>query len=340
MDFDKSLLYHFVRDSLRSYSEDFQIADRNNPTIFKLNNQRYSIHVSYIHDSGNKRVNNNEVRIQIGRALIECQRTRNTEGVHVAFLGFFEGGKSFVAWDPRHIFSLQTQTGVSVYARQTQQVIVESNQTAAVYTFKAVRLQEKSIAIALPANVLGFYCENIKSFHKLPTENDVSKLIKDHLETFADGGLGTDGELYHEAGGQRERFTYKRKAFPRDPRFTKLVLDAYQHTCCVCNRQLGIIQAAHIIPHSEPDSPNNVQNGLAMCIEHHQLYDDALLLPGPYQVLILNENRVEYLNQTNQKKGLKDVEAFNDQKFRVPDNPKLQPCDEYLQRGLEIRFAG
>lgn len=60
-------------------------------------------------------------------------------------------------------------------------------------------------------------------------------------------------------------------------------LDAYKKTCCVCRRQLGLVQAAHIIPHSEPDSPNTVQNGLAMCIEHHRLYDDSLLLPGPGQ---------------------------------------------------------
>ena len=71
MALSKELLYHFVRDSLRSYSENFQITNYNNPIEFKLNNQRFSVHVSYIHDSGNTRSNDDEVRIQIGRSLIE-----------------------------------------------------------------------------------------------------------------------------------------------------------------------------------------------------------------------------------------------------------------------------
>ena len=96
------------------------------------------------------------------------------------------------------------------------------------------------------------------------------------------------------------------------------VLDAYLHTCCVCDRQLGIIQAAHIIPHSEFDSPNDVQNGLAMCVEHHLLYDDALLLPGPDRKLIINNSRVDYLKNTNQEKGLDKIEALNGEQYSVP----------------------
>ena len=58
---DSSLLYNFVKDALGPYSEDFRIVDRRNPTILRLNQRTYSTHVSYVHDSGNARDNEDEV---------------------------------------------------------------------------------------------------------------------------------------------------------------------------------------------------------------------------------------------------------------------------------------
>lgn len=332
------LLPHFIRDALGSYSEDFRITDWHNPTQFNLNQKSYSARVSYVHDSGNTRGNDDEVRIQISRSVIDKQQSRANAGMRVVFLGFFEGGKTFVAWDPRHVFSLQANTIMSVYARQSQQERVKSN-LAAVYSFKAIFLDEQSFAIALPASALGFYLENIARFHKLTTEDSIIRLMKARITTFVDGGLGIVDQFDFEEGRQRQKFTYERKAYPRDPKFTENVLNAYQQTCCVCDRQLGIIQAAHIIPHSEDDSPNDVQNGLAMCIEHHRLYDDALLLPGPGRKLILNPGRAEYLRQTNQKKGLKGIEEFEGRSYRVPTNPESCPCNEYLEQGISIRMG-
>ncbi|MFV2051713.1 HNH endonuclease [Aliiroseovarius sp. YM-037] len=339
MALDNALLYNFVKDAVSPYSEDFRFDNRANPTEFHLNGIGYSAHVSYVHDSGNSRDNDDEVRIQIGRALIEEQRSRAEAGKRVAFLGFFEGGEAFVAWDPRHVFSLQARTVVSVYARQSQLTAVRLNQ-AAVHQFRARFLEEQSFAIALPAEALGFYLENIEHFHRLPTEEGIVGLMRDHTSTFTESGFGGGGDFNVEDSGQRERFTYERKAYPRDPRFKRWVLDAYEQTCCVCDRQLGLIEAAHIIPHSVDGSPNEVSNGLALCIEHHRLYDRALLLPGPGRRLVFNDERAEYLKQTNQQKGLEEIEALNGNEYRVPESPEHRPNDEYLAQGLEIRMAG
>lgn len=339
MALDNALLYNFIKDALNPYSEDFKLSDRHNPIQFKLNGQAFSVHVSYVHDSGNSRDNEDEVRIQIARAQIKQQRARAAEGAHVAFLGFFEGGKTFVAWDPRHVFSLQAKTVVSVYARQSQLEGVAENQ-AAVHSFRARFLEETSFAIALPSNALGFYLENIEHFHRLPTEDSVVQLMDGHSLTFNEAGLGTGGNFDVGDDEKREIFTYERKAYPRDPRFKKWIMEAYEQTCCVCNRQLGLVQAAHIIPHSEEGSPNTVQNGLAMCIEHHRLYDDALLLPGPDQQLVFNDERAEYLRQTNQDRGLDGIAALAEQRYRIPEDAALRPSNDFLQRGLDIRLGG
>lgn len=154
-----------------------------------------------------------------------------------------------------------------------------------------------------------------------------------------EAGLGARGQFQIDDNGFRERFTFERTAFPRDPRFKKAVLGAYARTCCVCNRQLGLVQAAHIVPHSEPESPNAVENGLALCIEHHRLYDDALLLPGPGRRLIFNQQRATYLRDTGQDGGLDGIAAFDNREYAVPADAHLRPREEYLERGLAIRLG-
>jgi putative restriction endonuclease len=338
MTLDKALLHYFARDALAPYSEDFSVRDKQNPIRIELNGALYSIHISYVHDSGNTRANEDEARIQISRSLIEQQRQRHNAGERVAFIGFFEDGKTFVAWDPRHVFSLEAKTVVSVYARQSQEEQAEIK-SASVHQFKAKFLNDSSFAIAFTSNFLGFYLENISRFHRIRSESSIQSLIRGHEEVFSDTSRGISGDFEIGQEGERERFTFTRKAFIRDPRFKKHVLAAYNRTCCICNRQLAIVQAAHIIPHSEPDCPNTVANGLALCIEHHRLYDDALLLPGPGGRLVFNEERAEYLRQTQQQRGLDEIAAQHGKQFSIPVLAECHPSDQYLQRGLEIRLG-
>jgi putative restriction endonuclease len=228
---------------------------------------------------------------------------------------------------------------VSVYARQSQLIRVEEN-LAAIHQFNAQLLGETSFAIALPAAALGFYLENIERFHQMNSERSIQDLIQAHVNSFVETGIGTTDEFDAQAGNDRVRFTYERTAYPRDPRFAKRVLGAYGGACCVCGRQLGIVQAAHIIPHSEADCPNTVTNGLAMCIDHHRLYDDALLLPQSGGSLFLNEDRANYLLQIGQGSGLDGVRAIARNGYKVPNRVEHKPLDEYLQRGFDIRLRG
>ena len=252
MTLDRKLLFYFVRDALAPYSEDFRIDERTNPVELRLNEKLYSTHISYVHDSGENRSNDDEVRIQIGRALIEKQRARQQVGARVAFVGFFEDGKTFIGWDPRHVFSLEAQQMVSIYARQSQERSAEVN-LASVHRFDAKLLGEESFAIALPSTALGFYLENLEHFHRLPNEAAIVGLMQSHDGAYVDTGMGQMETFEFEEAGQREKFTFSRRAYPRDPRFKKAVLDAYAQTCCICDRQLALVQAAHIIPHADDD---------------------------------------------------------------------------------------
>ena len=69
-----------------------------------------------------------------------------------------------------------------------------------------------------------------------------------------------------------------REYTPRDPRFRRAVLEAYDERCAVCeydirfgDRLLGL-EAAHIRWHSH-DGRDVVPNGLALCSAHHKALD-------------------------------------------------------------------
>jgi putative restriction endonuclease len=270
--------------------------------------------------------------------VIAKQRDRQAKGEKIAFIGFFNPGDVFVAWDPRYVLSSGAKKTGSVYARQSQRSGVLTYQ-AAIHEFISKRLREKSRAIALPSSVLGFYLENIEHFHALTTERAIIELVSGYTQAISKVRPAAKGIVSTKENGKREKLTYERTAYPRDPLFTKTVLDAYDQTCCVCNRQLGIIQAAHIIPHSIDDSPSDITNGIALCIEHHRLYDDALLLPGPRYRLVFNASRAKYLEQTGQSKGLAEIKKYKGKSYAIPNDPAKQPQEEYLRRGLKLRLG-
>ena len=56
--------------------------------------------------------------------------------------------------------------------------------------------------------------------------------------------------------------------------FRERVLRAYRHQCALCRlRHEVLLDAAHIIPDSEPDGAPEVNNGLALCRLHHAAFD-------------------------------------------------------------------
>lgn len=104
----------------------------------------------------------------------------------------------------------------------------------------------------------------------------VSRILETHFpETMHDDirqALGLD-TLYEMAAAQPAA---DRRV--RDPRFRELVLNAYGRQCAICGFQLRMgdalvgLDAAHIQWH-QAGGPAIVQNGLALCVLHHKLFD-------------------------------------------------------------------
>jgi hypothetical protein len=59
----------------------------------------------------------------------------------------------------------------------------------------------------------------------------------------------------------------------RNRAFALSVMNMDGGQCCFCGIQGPMLQAAHIHPHSAPNSTDQVENGLALCANHHSLFD-------------------------------------------------------------------
>ena len=88
---------------------------------------------------------------------------------------------------------------------------------------------------------------------------------------------------------------------PRDPRFKNTVLRAYEDRCSFCGYDLRLggspvgIDAAHVQMRSK-GGPDCIENGLALCVQHHRLFDyGALGLDHDLRILVS-----EHLNLSDQ----------------------------------------
>ena len=338
MTYDKKLLHFYVTDALRGYSDNTIFLNSQNPLVFSLNGIRYSAHISYVHDSGENRDNDDEARIQISREHLNIQRAYKEQGIIPVFLGFFQSGEVFTAWDPEQLFSMEFKDIGSVYARKSHFSLVKSQQ-AALYRFKATKLGRLVSTVSLPSDTLGFYLENHSLFHKVEEERDLLALVQRYSQIEPSASERTDIEVEINKTREKRTFSITRTAYVRNPKFMRDVMQAYNGQCCICGRQLGLVQAAHIIPHSHPESVDSVKNGLAMCVEHHKLYDDGLLLPNVNQTLHLNPERESFLKQTGRDRGLDDIRRLAQTRYSIPSDTALQPDPAYLSKGIQIRLA-
>lgn len=342
MALNKELLHFFLENALRSYSDDFRVQDTSNPVKFLLNHKKYSAHISYVHDSGENRSNDDEARIQLQRATIDRQRENVEQGYAPVFIGFYEKGQAFVAWDPNYIFSLGFAETGSVYARKSHSAIV-NERGGALRRQAAKNFGGDTTVLALASNALGVYLENIDLFHKIEDEGELQAFLN-AFPTFVDGSTKYSEDIIEydfSAAGKREKKTIvsKRVAYPRNPKFSKIVLSAYGSACAVCSKQLGIVQAAHIVPHSHDKCVDTVRNGIALCVEHHALYDNGLLMPHRARKLYLNDKRVEFLTEIGQTNGLDEIKERIKHDYTVPTDEKHHPDEGFLDLALRIRLG-
>lgn len=115
----------------------------------------------------------------------------------------------------------------------------------------------------------------------------------------------------------------------RDARFGPLVREQYQSSCAVCGKQMGIIEGAHIIPASAEDGKDEIWNGVALCPNHHKLFDASTFIVLPSLTLRIDQSAIEFLRQSGLDRGVdEELVPFDD---RTLTSPSFFTTDDSLR---------
>lgn len=312
---------------LFGYNSDLEI--KNNKMIkIDLEGKKISIYATYV-DEGLE--NPKRVRITVSKKHMNQQRNRSRGGNKVVFLGWYRNSDIFVAWDPDHVFSLKPSDGSACSVFAPKKIKDEVNKLClSVCNANAKKVEGDKFVIAMRSDMLPHYLENAENLHTMDSEEKIiSAMMHPATSDLNSALLSRSGNLLKVPS------KYWVECKRRDPAFRKAVLEAYNYTCCICGKKLGIVEAAHIIPHSLDSSNNHVTNGLALCVEHHVLYDKAILMPGPNYKLVFNNARAKELRKAGLGAGLNKIEKLDGKSIKVPKSNK--PSRRNLREGIEIR---
>ncbi len=131
---------------------------------------------------------------------------------------------------------------------------------------------------------------------------------------------------------QRRRVVTVVNQLTRDSRFRQIVLQAYDYRCAVSRTQLGLVQAAHIVPVENPESVDSIQNGIALSPNYHIAYDTGLIFLDEDYSMRLNDRKARELEEHGWTAGM---ESFAAPLGRI----HLPPQEDWYPSVENIRLA-
>lgn len=152
-------------------------------------------------------------------------------------------------------------------------------------------------------------------------------------------GLAESGRLLGEGSEVRRGYVTavaQRRLHQRV--FRERVLAAYQHQCAMCRlKHDELLDAAHIIPDTEPEGEPVVSNGLALCRLHHAAFDRFFVGVRPDYII---EIRPDLLTETDGPTLRHAIQALHGQRIILPRNRASHPAVDLLttryDRFLEV----
>ncbi len=292
-------------------------------TIFRGDqNFRARLYVWNVTHGGGQARAATEYRIQVTGVPLPLAAPR---GFQTLLFGWYEDLGVVAAFDPeRHRNPSAASPSI--------QIAISTLRGAARRGLEVQERGNQEIALAFRPELLVTYIENQRALHSFAGDRrDIDLLVQ--------AGTGQDPppEAMRSVPPERERVIRMVAARRREADFRDRVLTAYGHACAVCHLQLGLVEAAHIIPVAAPRGSDETANGLALCPSHHEAYDDSIVgVLQDYRVAV-NRAVVDALRRAG--RGGQEERFRRDLQSRiiVPTSVGDRPRPEYLRRGLQIR---
>lgn len=280
---------------------------------------------------GGKKRRANEQRIQV----TGIERFPLEPGRRTIVGGWNPDLTTWAFWDPRRHTKF-SKLGSSSF--QTTQETLELAERIGIATqFRSLKEGQEVIVAVSPTSLL-WYVESGEALHATEDDSVGVSLLAEPSRDTADEERNFIEEAQTESQFLRrtEIVTYMRLF--RDAKFKPAVLQAYRYKCAVCQCALKLVDAAHIVPVSYPQSTDDVTNGLALCRLHHGAYDNGLLGVKSDCSIILNPDSESRLAELNLDMGLPEFKSRLPAKIVVPHSIEARPDPQKLILGLKARY--
>ena len=148
----------------------------------------------------------------------------------------------------------------------------------------------------------------------------------------SEGGVGVIAEA------RRQYVTSLTRRRLHQSAFRERVLSAYQYQCAFCRlRHSELLDAAHIIPDSDPRGDPVVSNGIALCRLHHAAFDKFFLGVRPDLII---QVRLDVLEECDGPTLQHAIQGLHGQSIvfpsRVAERPALKSLTERYEKFLEV----
>jgi putative restriction endonuclease len=238
-------------------------------------------------------------------------------GEQTLILGWSQDFEVFAAWDPtahvnRHAGSQSLQIHREVLTLADQRGIAAETRGSG------------DAAIAFRPEYLSAYARVAGSMH-LEDPASIALEINEIPENSGDP---------HRPRSKTARVV---EAYFREWDFAQRVLSAYSYACAVCGIQLGLIEAAHILPVAAFGSTDQTSNGISLCRIHHRAYDSCLINIAPDLTIRVSEAKLKRLRREGRSAGEEQLLELDGRGLLIVPSPPDNPNPTYLAEGAVAR---
>lgn len=275
------------------------------------------------HGGGSKRAPD-EYRIQITSGV--TQFVPEADG-KTLILGWSQETGSFAGWDLAHHSG---PFGSSPSVQINRQALLDG----AVRGFAVYRKETGELAVGFRPEFIATYIDQLGPLHATGKFAKEAALLD---KVSADPAAVVDAEIDVTVATSRRYAVITTRRALREMDFRKRVLEAYGHHCAMCGVQLGLLDAAHVLPVECPGSTDETCNGVALCALHHRAYDRGLVtFDEKYQILV-SEAQTADLKAIGHHGGMVAFRKGLATTIAVPSDKGLRPKAAYVTKANAAR---
>lgn len=273
------------------------------------------------HGGGAKRPAD-EYRIQI----TGLRHFLNRPDEKTVILGWWNKGEVFAGFDfAKHMGILGSSPSIQIREAALRKAAINGIATA--------DKGNNEIAVAFRPDFFIHYIENLEEIHNFGESSRDYEI----LEKILDNPERASDALIDRVSTRRKISIVTVSKKLREASFQARVLTAYGFECAFCGIQMKLIDAAHIVPVSLPDSSDITSNGISLCPLHHRAFDKAFVTFDEEYRIKLNDKELDKLKNAGRDGQMGRFLSELRSLIKVPPDTRDRPRRDFIDRANKFR---